>query len=40
MQHARIARKLGETDDRLFAVATWHDAPYFSDAERAALTEW
>lgn len=35
--HARIARKLGKIDDRLFAVATWRDAPYFSDAERAAL---
>ena len=37
VQHPRIARKLGETDDRLFAVATWRDAPYFNDAERAAL---
>jgi AhpD family alkylhydroperoxidase len=37
IQHPRIARKLGETDDRLFAVAAWRDAPYFSDAERAAL---
>ena len=35
--HPRIARKLGETDERLFAVAAWRDAPYFSDAERAAL---
>src|SRR5258707_9160288 len=35
--HFRIARKAGETDDRLFAVAAWRDAPYFSDAERAAL---
>jgi alkylhydroperoxidase family enzyme len=34
---ASIARKLGETDDRLFSVATWRDAPYVSDAERAAL---
>ena len=37
LQHPRIARKLGETDDRLFAVAAWRDAPYFTDAERAAL---
>ena len=37
VQHPRIARRLGETDDRLFAVAAWRDAPYFSDAERAAL---
>lgn len=36
-QHPHIARKLGETDDRLFTVAAWRDAPYFSDAERAAL---
>jgi AhpD family alkylhydroperoxidase len=36
-QHPRIARRLGETDDRLFAVAAWREAPYFSDAERAAL---
>src|SRR5262245_24682018 len=35
--HWRIARKLGETDERLFAVAAWRDAPYFTDAERAAL---
>jgi AhpD family alkylhydroperoxidase len=37
VQHPRIARKLGETDERLFAVAAWRDAPFFSDAERAAL---
>jgi AhpD family alkylhydroperoxidase len=35
--HPRIARKLGETDERLFAVAAWRDAPYFTAAERAAL---
>ncbi|MBY3568450.1 carboxymuconolactone decarboxylase family protein [Rhizobium laguerreae] len=35
--HWRIARKHGETDERLFAVAGWRDAPYYSDAERAAL---
>ena len=34
---ARHARKAGEKDERLFAVAAWRDAPYFSDAERAAL---
>jgi AhpD family alkylhydroperoxidase len=37
VQHPKIARKLGETDERLFAVAAWRDAPYFTDAERAAL---
>ena len=35
--HPKIAKKAGETDERLFAVAAWRDAPYFSDAERAAL---
>jgi AhpD family alkylhydroperoxidase len=35
--HPRIARKLGETDERLFAVAAWRESPYFSDQERAAL---
>lgn len=37
VQHPKIARKLGESDDRLFAVAAWREAPYFTDAERAAL---
>lgn len=35
--HWRIAKKLGETEERLFAVAAWREAPYFTDAERAAL---
>ncbi|MBV9508343.1 MAG: carboxymuconolactone decarboxylase family protein [Acidobacteriia bacterium] len=35
--HARLLKKAGETDERLFAVAAWRDAPYFTDAERAAL---
>ncbi|MGH9359678.1 MAG: carboxymuconolactone decarboxylase family protein [Terriglobia bacterium] len=35
--HCRFLKKAGETDERLFAVAAWRDAPYFSDAERAAL---
>ena len=35
--HSRDAKKAGETDERLFAVAAWRDAPYFTDAERAAL---
>ena len=35
--HPRVARQAGETDERLFTVAGWRDAPYFSDAERAAL---
>jgi AhpD family alkylhydroperoxidase len=34
---AREAKKAGETDERLLAVAAWREAPYFTDAERAAL---
>jgi len=30
-------QQLGETIERLFDVAAWKDAPYFTDAERAAL---
>ncbi|MEU9484275.1 carboxymuconolactone decarboxylase family protein [Streptomyces decoyicus] len=33
----KSARKAGLSDDQLFAVAAWREAPYFSDAERAAL---
>jgi AhpD family alkylhydroperoxidase len=35
--HNRGAKKAGETDERLFTLAAWRDAPYFTDAERAAL---
>jgi AhpD family alkylhydroperoxidase len=35
--HARNLRKDGESDERTFAVSAWRDAPYFTDAERAAL---
>jgi AhpD family alkylhydroperoxidase len=35
--HTKGARRAGETDERLHAVAAWRDTPYFSDAERAAL---
>ncbi|MBM0229511.1 MULTISPECIES: carboxymuconolactone decarboxylase family protein [Micromonospora] len=34
---ARGARKAGETEERLFAVAAWRETSYFTDAERAAL---
>lgn len=39
--HAKAARKAGESEERVFAVAAWRDTPYFNDAERAAfdLTE-
>ncbi|ALN90527.1 alkylhydroperoxidase AhpD family core domain protein [Lysobacter gummosus] len=35
--HAKAGKKAGETDERLFAVAAWREAPYFDGAERAAL---
>jgi AhpD family alkylhydroperoxidase len=35
--HSRELKKAGETDDRIFTVAAWREAPYFTDAERAAL---
>ncbi|MGS2614123.1 carboxymuconolactone decarboxylase family protein [Micromonospora sp. LZ34] len=34
---ARSARKAGESEERLFALAAWRETPYFTDAERAAL---
>ena len=33
----RMLKHQGEKDERLFAVSAWRDAPYFTDAERAAL---
>jgi AhpD family alkylhydroperoxidase len=35
--HTRAAKKAGEKEERLFTLAAWRDAPYFSDPERAAL---
>lgn len=35
--HAHDARRAGETEERLFAVAAWRDTPFFTEAERAAL---
>jgi AhpD family alkylhydroperoxidase len=35
--HSRALKKLGEKDERIFSVAVWREAPYYSDAERAAL---
>ena len=33
----RQMKRAGETDERLFAVSAWRDAPYFTEAERGAL---
>jgi AhpD family alkylhydroperoxidase len=35
--HSNELKKAGESDERIFAVAAWRDAPYFTEAERAAL---
>lgn len=35
--HSKDARAKGESEMRLYAVATWHEAPFFSPAERAAF---
>ncbi len=35
--HSRELKAAGETDERIFMVGAWREAPYFSDAERAAL---
>ena len=35
--HSRDARKGGETERRVYAVAAWRESPFFSDRERAAF---
>jgi AhpD family alkylhydroperoxidase len=35
--HSRELKATGEPDERVFMVAAWREAPYFTDAERAAL---
>ena len=35
--HAKAARRAGESEERVFAVAAWREMPYFSEAGRAAL---
>ncbi|MHB1568053.1 MAG: carboxymuconolactone decarboxylase family protein [Solirubrobacteraceae bacterium] len=35
--HVRELRASGEPDERIFMVGAWREAPYFSEAERAAL---
>lgn len=37
IQHHRTAKRRGETDERLWGVAGWRDAPFYTPAERAAL---
>ncbi len=35
--HTKDARACGETEQRLYAVAVWREAPFFNARERAAL---
>jgi AhpD family alkylhydroperoxidase len=35
--HARDARAVGETEQRLYALPVWRDTPFFTARERAAL---
>ena len=35
--HASALKKAGESDERIWAVGAWRDAPFFTEAERAAL---
>lgn len=35
--HTRELRNEGESDERIFMVGAWREAPYYTDAERAAL---
>ena len=35
--HAADLKKENETEERLWTVAAWREAPWFTDAERAAL---
>lgn len=35
--HTKVARSLGETEQRLYAVSLWRETPFYSERERAAL---
>ena len=37
--HTKEARAAGETEQRIYALSAWHETPFFTDRERAAL-EW
>jgi AhpD family alkylhydroperoxidase len=37
--HSKDARALGETEQRLYLLNAWREAPFYSERERAAL-EW
>ena len=35
--HTKVARSLGETEQRLYTVSLWSETPFFPERERAAL---
>ena len=35
--HTKDAKAAGETEQRIYALTAWHDAPFFDERERAAL---
>lgn len=35
--HTKDARAHGESEQRLYALSAWHETPFFTDRERAAL---
>ena len=35
--HTKDARAIGETEQRLYALASWRETPFFTERERAAL---
>ncbi len=35
--HSKDARAAGETEQRLYALSAWEEAPFYTDRERAAL---
>ncbi len=35
--HTKDARAHGETEQRLYTLSAWHETPFFSERERAAL---
>lgn len=36
--HTKDARAHGEREQRLYALSAWHETPFYSERERAALT--
>jgi len=35
--HTKDARSKGETEQRIYALSAWHEGPFFTERERAAL---